>query len=202
MHGVSPNSFSAKILVSLSFNFSAKCNTYSISGKKNFKFKINFSSTTRKKKKCQIFFRNIMDNTSLHKMMYTSIKPKKTPWQGTKSSIRIYSCWNWIDRFDFKFFFFISKHFFLTHILITCLLDIILILLGVILSWAFMGDKVFSWRKVVSYFFFNINSLTNRHYHNFSFLLSYQRRSSLIDKLRSLILVMSGYHSNHLPPLI
>ena len=46
-----------------------------------------------------------MDNTSLHKMMYTSIKPKKTPWQGTKSSIRIYSCWNWIDRFDFKFFF-------------------------------------------------------------------------------------------------
>ena len=57
-------------------------------------------------------FWNNMDIISLHKMMYTSFEQKKTPWRGTKSSIRIYSHCNWIDRFDFKLYIFISKHFF------------------------------------------------------------------------------------------
>ena len=41
-----------------------------------------------------------------------ALNNKKTPWRGTKSSIRIYSHCNWIDRFDFKLYIFISKHFF------------------------------------------------------------------------------------------
>ena len=55
---------------------------------------------------------NYMDIISLHKMMYTRFEQKKTPSRGTKSSIRIYSHCNWIDRFDFKLYIFISKHFF------------------------------------------------------------------------------------------
>ena len=41
-----------------------------------------------------------------------ALNKKKTPWWGTKSPIRIYSHCNWIDRFDFKLYIFISKHFF------------------------------------------------------------------------------------------